>query len=314
MNLDSRIVVFGASGMLGSAIVRNLQARGYEHVLTPTRDDCHLLDTEAVSYYMGSHSPHVVFMAAGYVGGIEANRIEPADFLRQNLEMATHVAFEAWFCDVQRFVYVGSSCIYPRECAQPMREEYLGTGAFEPTNEGYAIAKYAGVKLAQFYAQQYGLNTVCPIPCNLYGTNDHYDERGHVLASLVKRFVDAVDSGADTVTVWGTGSARREFLHVDDAADAIVRLAEDEHTHPGAIVNVGSGEDVSIRELATMIANATGFKGAIAWDTSKPDGMPRKLLDVSKLTASGWKPSITLEKGLSLTIEQYRRLKVAKNE
>jgi GDP-L-fucose synthase len=321
MNLDSRIAVFGASGMLGSAIVRNLRARGYKDVRALGSREHNLLTGgyDLKGYHptwnlLSRIEPEIVFMAAGSVGGIQANMKNPVEFLTDNMTMAMNTFHAARMSEVKRFIYVGSSCIYPRDCPQPMREEYLGTGSFEPTNEGYAIAKYAGVKLAQFYAQQYGMNTVSPIPCNLYGTNDHFDERGHVLASLVRRFVDAVDSGQDAVTVWGSGNARREFLFVDDAADAIVHLAEDKSIDPGAIVNVGSGTDVSIRELATMIAAQVGYTGEIVFDTSKPDGMPRKLLDVSILDSMGWKPSITLEKGIELTISQYRQSKVTKNE
>jgi GDP-L-fucose synthase len=309
VNKDSRIAVFGASGMLGSAIVRNLRARGYENVLTPDRQGADLRSDWQTHNLFNLIHPEVVIMSAGYVGGIQSNMKEPGRFLADNLSMALNPINEAVHVHsgVKKYCYVGSSCIYPRDCPQPMQESYLGTGAFEPTNEGYAIAKYAGVKLAQFYAQQYGMRVSLPIPCNLYGTNDNFGEGGHVLASLVKRFVDAVDENLPQVTVWGSGNARREFLHVDDAADGIVHLME-RHNDPTPI-NVGSGKDIYIWELAQLIATEAGFTGEIIFDPSKPDGMKQKLLDTSRITALGWQPKIDLAEGIKRTVDEYRSQK-----
>jgi GDP-L-fucose synthase len=249
--------------------------------------------------------PDVVLLAAAKVGGIQANRLYPADFIFDNLAIQTNVIDESRRVGVRELVFLGSSCVYPRECPQPMKEEYLLTGPLEPTNEAYALAKIAGLRMAQYYQKQHGMRAICPMPSNLYGTNDNFHpEHSHVLSALVRKFCDAVDTQASSVTVWGTGRARREFLHVDDLAEAVLLLI-DRWDSP-EIINVGPGDDVSIRELAELVASKAGFSGEIVWDTSMPDGMPRKLLDISKISALGFKPKISLDRGIEQTIAEYR--------
>ena len=296
-----RIYVAGHTGMLGSAIVRALEARGYE-VFTRIHEQLDLCNPFETRTFFQQWHPDYVFMAAGKVGGIQANIDNPAQFLGDNARMAMNV-IDACKEYGAKLCYVGSSCVYPRECPQPMREDMLMTGKLEPTNEGYALGKLVGIKYAEYVL---GANAVCPLPCNLYGTLDHYGENGHVLASLVRRFVDAQDNGLPAVTLWGTGRARREFLHVDDCADALVFLMERGVT---GMINVGSGQDWTIRELATFIAERVGYQGAIEWDTTKADGMPRKLLDTTKLAAMGWQPKIDLNEGIYRTVAEYRALK-----
>lgn len=291
--------------MVGSAFVRALQREGYTNILTAPREKLDLRDRVAVHETFKATRPDVVMLAAAKVGGIQANRLYPAEFLYDNLLIQTNVIDEACRAGVRELMVLGSSCVYPRECPQPIREEYLLTGALEPTNEGYAIAKIAGLRMAQYYAKQHGVRVICPMPSNLYGTNDNFHpEHSHVLSALVRKFSDAVAQGQKTVTVWGTGRARREFLHVDDFADALLLLIE--KWHSSEIINVGTGEDVSIRELAELIAEKSGFTGEIEWDTSMPDGMPRKLLEISKLTALGFRQRIPLDKGIEQTIAEYR--------
>ena len=301
-----RIYVAGHTGMLGSAIVRALEARGYDDIVTngfSWQRRVELTNYHEVLTAFSMTKPDYVFMAAGAVGGIQANIDNPARFLGDNARMAMNVV-DACKEYGAKLCYVGSSCIYPRECPQPMKEEYLWTGPLEPTNKGYAIGKLVGVEYAQMVL---GSDALIPLPCNLYGHQDHYGENGHVLASLVRRFVEAQDNGLPSVRLWGSGTAKREFLFVDDCADALVFLMErGEH----GIVNVGSGQDWTIRELAYMIAMRVLYhQGAIEWDTSKPDGMPRKCLDVSRLTAMGWQPKISLEDGIERTIAEYRATK-----
>jgi GDP-L-fucose synthase len=306
MDRNSSILVTGGSGMVGSAVVRLLRSRGYPAILAPLRAELDLLDGPGVENYFRAHRPEYVFMIAARVGGIAANSSDPAGFLSDNARMTLNL-FQA----CQRFpprknLFLGSSCIYPRMCPQPIKEEYLLTGPFEPTNEGYAIAKLMGLRYAAFLHRQYGMPTVCPVPCNLYGTNDHFDfERSHVLSALVRRFVDAVDEGMDKVTLWGSGEPRREFLHVDDAAEAILLLME-KAPDP---VNVGSGGDISIRDLASLVARLVGYRGEILCDREKPDGMPVKCLDVSRLSYYGFRPRITLEQGVGKTIGEYKERK-----
>lgn len=303
---DHRIYVAGHRGMVGSAILRLLTERGFKNLITRTRAELDLLDSHAVADFFASERPEVVVLAAAKVGGINANSLYPTDFLYENLAIQNHVIHSAWVNGVEKLCFLGSSCIYPREAPQPIKEDFLLTGPLEPTNEGYAIAKIAGYKLAYYHTTQYGMNTISLMPCNLYGRNDNFNlETCHVLSALTKRFVDAVESGAPSVTVWGTGSAKREFLNVDDLADATLFLLEN-HNDP-EFVNVGSGKDISIKELAEMIADASGFTGNILWDRSKPDGMPRKLMDNSKISATGWKPRISLEQGVAMIIEDYKR-------
>lgn len=302
-----RIYVAGHTGMLGSALVRALTARGYDDIYTRDHDASDLCDWMDVSTSFDNevnfrnHPFDYVFMAAGRVGGIKANSEDPAVFLQENTLMALNI-IDACKEYRARLCYVGSSCIYPRECPQPMKEEYLLTGALEPTNEGYALAKIVGLKYAQYLLP----DSVQPMPCNLYGTNDHYGENGHVLPSLIRRFVDAVDNGLPAVRLWGTGSARREFLHVDDCAAALVFLME---RGERGMVNIGSGEEVTIKELAPLIANEAGYNGAIEWDATMPDGMPRKLLNTNRINALGWYPSISLRDGIQRTIAEYRQIK-----
>lgn len=291
--------------MVGSAMVRTLAVAGYERLITAPRDVLDLRDRRAVSEFFQRERPEVVILSAAKVGGINANRLLPAEFLYDNLIVQTNVIDESRLAGVQLLVFLGSSCIYPRECPQPMKEEYLLTGPLEPTNEAYALAKIAGLRMAYYYEKQYGMRVVCPMPTNLYGTNDNFDpQSSHVLSALVKKFADAADSGADRVTVWGSGTARREFMHVDDAARGILLLMEKWHSPD--IINLGVGEDITIRELARLIAAKAGFTGGIEWDTSMPDGMPRKLLDVSKIAALGFKPQVSLDEGIGRTIGEYR--------
>jgi GDP-L-fucose synthase len=305
MNPDSRIFVAGHRGLVGSAIVRRLEREGYRNLLLAGRDQIDLRDQAAVNHFFAREKPEYVFLAAAKVGGILANDTYPAEFLRDNLLIEANVIDAAWRAGTRKLLFLGSSCIYPKFAPQPMREEHLLTGALEPTNEWYAIAKIAGIKLCQSYRKQYGFNAISLMPTNLYGPGDNFDlQSSHVLPALIRKFHEAAASGAKEVTIWGTGSPRREFLHVDDLADASVFLMLNYDS--GDIVNVGVGEDVSIRELAEMVQRVTGFKGRLTFDASKPDGTPRKLLDVSKIHALGWTASIPLERGIAETYEWYR--------
>ena len=299
-----RIYVAGHTGMLGSAIVRALTARG-GHELVHIHPSIDLCNDGATYEYFRIKRPDYVFMAAGKVGGIQANIDNPAQFLGDNARMAMNV-IDACKEYGAKLCYVGSSCVYPRECPQPMREDMLMTGVPEKTNEAYALSKIVGLKYAEYVL---GDNHVAPMPPNLYGVNDHFGQNGHVFASLVRRFVDAVESDSEVVTLWGSGLARREFLNVDAAAKGLIFLMENNVT---GMINMGSGEDFSIQELAAMIAKSTGYKGEIEWDTSKPSGMPRKLLDSSRINAMGWKPEIGMVIGIRQMIEQYRAIKVTR--
>lgn len=306
--MSQKILVTGASGMVGSAVACLLRERSDAVILTPSHSEVDLCDRAQVDAYFAETVPDHVYMIAAKVGGIAANRADPVGFLAQNLSMQVNLFDACRRYGARKSLFLGSSCIYPRECPQPMKEEYLLTGPLEPTNEGYALAKITGLKLAEYYYQQYGILTVCPMPCNIYGTNDHFDlKRAHVLSALVKRFVDARDQKSQSVTVWGTGVARREFIHVDDVAEALLFLMR--HAETPAIVNVGTGYDVSIRDLASLIARKVRYEGQIDWDRSKPDGMPRKCLDVTKLSEMGFKPRISLEDGIERTIEEYQAIK-----
>jgi GDP-L-fucose synthase len=308
MTNNQSIFLAGHRGMVGRAIERHLRSLGHGDILTRTRQELDLLDQEAVFEYLKQAKPHTVILAAARVGGIEANRAEPAQFLYENLAIQNHIIHGSMLAGVKRMVFLGSSCIYPRECPQPMKEEHLLSGPLEPTNEGYALAKIAGLRMTQYYHKQYGMQGLCPMPCNLYGTGDSFDpQRSHVLSALVKRFVDAADAGAEKVVMWGTGSAKREFLHVDDLARAVLLMME--KVDSPEIFNVGCGEDISIRELAEKVAAAAGYQGRLEWDSSKPDGMPRKCLDVSKIKAIGFEPQISLDEGIRLTMEEYRQVK-----
>jgi GDP-L-fucose synthase len=301
---SSRIFVAGHTGLVGSALVRRLTAEGLDTVLTATRDQLDLRDQAAVNYWFKANRPEYVFLVAGTVGGIMANSTRPAEFIYDNMMIHATVVHAAHQYGVRRLLYLGSSCIYPRECRQPMCEEELLSGPLEPTNEAYAVAKIAGIKLCQAYRAQYGSDFISAMPTNLYGPNDNFDlESSHVLPALIRRFHDAKVEGRDTVVLWGTGAPRREFLHVDDLADACLFLMRsyDEADH----INVGTGTDLSIRQLAELVADAVYPDARIDFDPSKPDGMPRKLLDVSRLHELGWRHRIELEDGIRQTYAWY---------
>jgi GDP-L-fucose synthase len=308
MNRNSTILITGASGMVGSALVRRLQADGFRNVLAPGRSELDLCDTVATDRYFLRHRPEYAFLMAAKVGGIAANVADPVGFLSENLAIANNCLSACHRFGIRKSVLLGSSCIYPRLCPQPIQEGSLLTGQLEPTNEGYAIAKIAALKLAQSYHIQYGMQTVCPMPCNIYGTGDHFDlQRSHVLSALVRRFCDARDERQSSIRLWGTGSARREFIHVDDVVDGILFLQK--HVSSPEIINLGTGADITIRELAECIGHETGYQGQIEWDHSMPDGMPRKCLDCNKLNSMGFRPGVSLLTGIRRTIAEYRDLK-----
>jgi GDP-L-fucose synthase len=308
MEKDSRIFVAGHRGMVGSALVRHLQDKGFQIILTAPKNDLDLRNMSQVTSFFTQKQPEYVFLSAAKVGGIQANRQYPADFIYNNLMIQNNVIHQSHLSGVKKLMFLGSSCAYPRECPQPIKEEYLLTGPLEPTNEAYALAKIAGIRMAQYYEKQYGLHCICPIPCNLYGPNDNFDPQdSHVLSALVKKFTDAVDEGKDNVTLWGSGIARREFLHVDDVADALIFLMGNYNS--SEIINIGSGKDISIRELSELIAQKVSYKGKTSWDTSMPDGMLRKCLDISKISAFGFQPRIQLTEGIVQVIDAYRSLK-----
>ena len=309
MNVDAKVYVAGHRGLVGSAIVRRLQALGYRDILTRTRDELDLRDQAQVRDFFAEERPAYVFMAAATVGGILANDTYPATFVADNLMIETNVIDASHRTGVAKLLFLGSSCIYPRECPQPMKEEYLLSGYLEPTNQPYAIAKIAGIEMARSYHRQYGSNFISVLPTNLYGPGDNFDlETSHVLAALIRKFHEAKlanESGSeDAVVLWGTGAPRREFLHVDDLAEACVFLMD---TYDGQdLVNVGTGEDISIRDLADLIGDVVGYEGSVVWDTSKPDGTPQKLLDVSRLHGLGWHHRISLRDGVAATYAWYR--------
>jgi GDP-L-fucose synthase len=304
MDTASRIFVAGHRGLVGSAVVRRLQQAGSTNILTATRDQLDLRDQAAVNYWFRANRPEYVYLVAGTVGGILANSTRPAEFIYDNMLIHATVVHAAHQFGVRKLLYLGSSCIYPRECVQPMREEQLLTGALEPTNEAYAVAKIAGIKLCEAYRRQYGDDFISAMPTNLYGPNDNFDlVSSHVLPALMRKFHDAKAAGQSEVVIWGTGTPRREFLHVDDLADACVFLME---RYDGAQhINVGTGEDLSIRELAETIRDIVHPRATLRFDTSKPDGMPRKLLDVSRLHALGWRHRIPLGEGIASTYEWF---------
>ena len=304
MHENSRIFVAGHRGLAGSALVRALRRLGYQKLLYRTRQDLDLTDPHAVIDFFEAERPQYVFLAAAKVGGILANSTYPAEFLQNNLAIELNITDAAYRCGVQKMLFLGSSCIYPRLAPQPIPESALLTGPLEPTNEWYAIAKIAGIKLIQAYRKQYGFRGICLMPTNLYGPGDNFDlATSHVLPALLRKFHDAKVNGAGEVVVWGSGKARREFLHVDDFADAAVHLML--HYDSDEIINVGTGEDLTITELAELIRSVVGYCGNITFDASKPDGTPRKLLDVSRLHSSGWQARIGLEEGLRRTYEWY---------
>jgi len=303
-----KIFIAGHRGMAGSAIVRRLKQGGYNNLLTATRDELDLTDTDATQDWFASRRPEVVVLAAAKVGGIHANANYPADFLLDNLKIQNNVIENSWRHGAKRLLFLGSSCIYPKFAPQPIQEESLLTGSLEPTNEWYAIAKITGIQLCRALKIQHGFDAISLMPTNLYGPGDNYHPtNSHVLPGLIRRFHEATIQGAESVNCWGTGTPRREFLHVDDLADAAVFCLEQWQPGPNEIqfLNVGTGTDLSIKELAKMVADAVGFLGSLAWDTSQPDGTPRKLLDVSRLRALGWSAKISLEDGLRQTAIDY---------
>jgi GDP-L-fucose synthase len=303
---DARIYVAGHRGLVGSAVVRALKREGYENLIVRTHQELDLTEQSAVRGFFQNEKPEVVVMAAARVGGIHANNSRPAEFLRDNLLMQDNVIDAAYRAGAGKFVFLGSSCIYPRMAPQPIREDSLLTGSLEPTNEWYAIAKIAGLKMCQAYRREFGFNAISLMPTNLYGPGDNFDlQNSHVLPALIRKIHEAKNRGDDGVAIWGTGTPRREFLHVDDLADAVIfmlRNYEDEK-----IVNVGWGEDVTIRELAELIMSVIGYRGTLNFDPSKPDGTPRKLLDVSRMNALGWRPRIPLKAGIESTFAWFKQ-------
>ena len=305
MNKNTKIYISGHRGMVGSAIRRKLEAEGYSNLVFSTSSQLDLREQEAVKSFFESEKPEYVFLAAAKVGGIMANSRYKADFLYDNLMIQTNVIHESYKSGVKKLLFLGSSCIYPKHCLQPMKEEYLLTGPLEDTNDAYAIAKIAGIKMCQAYREQYGCNFISVMPTNLYGPNDNYDlENSHVLPALIRKFHEAKVENKPSVTIWGTGSPLREFLHADDLADACLFLMNnyDEADH----INVGVSKEISIKNLALLIKDKVGFEGKLEFDTSKPDGTPRKMMDSSKIYSLGWKPSITLDEGLTRTISDYK--------
>ena len=301
---SARIFIAGHRGMVGSALVRKLAAEGYSNLLTAPRSEVDLLDQAAVAAFMAQHRPDYVFVAAAKVGGILANNTQRADFLYQNLMIEANLVHAAHAAGVRNMMFLGSSCIYPRECPQPIREDYLLTGPLEPTNEPYAIAKIAGIKLCEAFNHQYGTQYTSVMPTNLYGPNDNYDlQNSHVLPALIRKAHEAKLRGDASLVIWGSGKPLREFLHVDDLADACVFLME--QGYAGGLLNVGTGTDVTIRELAELVMAAVGLEAKLEFDATKPDGTPRKLLDVSRLKALGWSARIRLDEGIRMAYRSF---------
>ncbi len=301
MEKDAKIYVAGHRGLVGSAIVRNLIAAGYTNIVGKTSAELDLRNQQAVKEFFDNEQPDYVFLAAAKVGGIHANNTYPAEFIHDNLAIQTNVIHQAYLHDVKKLVFLGSSCIYPRACPQPIKEEYLLTSALEKTNEAYAVAKIAGLKMCEFYNKQYGTSFIAAMPTNLYGPNDNFNvETSHVIPALLVKIYNAYKNNSPTCEVWGTGNPRREFLHVDDLARAVVLLMNEYDQE--SIVNIGSGTDLTIRELVMLIKDLIGYQGEIVWKSSQPDGTPRKLLNIDLLTSMGWQPEIALTDGLQETI------------
>lgn len=304
MEKQAKIYVAGHRGLVGSALVRRLTDSGYTNIITRTHSELDLLNQVAVDEFFATEKPEYVFLTAAKVGGIMANKTYPADFIYQNLIIQNNLIHNAHLYSVTKLIFLGSSCIYPKNAPQPIKEEYLLTGSLEPTNDAYAIAKIAGIMMCQSYHRQYGDNFISVMPTNLYGENDNFNlETSHVFPAMIRRFHEAKESQAPSVTLWGTGVAKREFLSVDDMAAACLHLMET--YNESEIVNIGTGEDVTIKELAETIAATVGYTGNIEWDTTKPDGTPRKLLDVSRLHSLGWHHTIDLKEGVEKTYQWY---------
>jgi len=309
MEKNSKIYLAGHRGLVGSAISRKLRAEGYNNLVLKTKDELDLMDQSAVALFFKKTKPEYVFLAAAKVGGILANNTYPAQFIYENLQIQNNIIHQSYLNGVKKLLFLGSSCIYPRECPQPIKEEYLLTGPLEPTNEPYALAKIAGLKMCQSYNRQYGTNFISVMPTNLYGPNDNFDlDDSHVLPALIRKFHEGKINSSPTVVVWGTGSPKREFLHIDDLADACVFLMN--NYNDSEIINIGTGVDITIKKLAELIKNIIDYKGEINWDTTKLDGTPRKLLDVSKVESLGWRHKIGLETGIKMTYEWYLKNKV----
>jgi GDP-L-fucose synthase len=305
MQPTDSIYVAGHRGLVGSGLCRELARTGYTNILTRTHKELDLCNQQAVNEFFAEHHPDHVFLAAAKVGGIHANATYPARFIYQNLVIATNVIDAAYRNGVKKLLFLGSSCIYPKLAPQPIKEEYLLTSALEPTNEAYAIAKIAGLKMCEFYNQEYGTTYWSAMPTNLYGPGDNYDlATSHVLPAMTRKFHEAKLAGNQPVTLWGTGSPKREFLHVDDLARGCVHLMELENTPP-QLVNIGCGQDLTIKELALMVQECVGHTGKIVWDTDKPDGTPQKLLDISRITTLGWQPTISLQDGIARVYAEY---------
>ena len=305
MDSDSRVLVAGANGMVGSAIVRNLESKGYTNIIKGTRDDVDFTNQDETERYFCSEEPEYVFIAAAKVGGIMANSNYKADFLTENLQIQTNLIQQSYNFGVKKLLFLGSSCIYPKFATQPITEDQLMTGPLEPTNDAYAIAKIAGIKMCQAYREQYGFNAISLMPTNLYGPNDNFDlNSSHVLPALIRKFHEAKESNTHVVGCWGDGSPMREFLHVDDLAEACFRCMIS--YNDSDIINVGTGEDISIRELTRLISIIIGYGGLTMWDGSKPNGTPRKVLNVDKIKSLGWSPKIGLRQGIHETYEWYK--------
>lgn len=304
MDKENRVYIAGHRGMVGSAIWRLLESRGFKHLIGLSHSELDLLNAQAVQDFYAKYKPEYVFLAAAKVGGIGANSAYPAQFIFENLQLQNHIIHQAYLHGVKKLLFLGSSCIYPKMAPQPLKEEYLLTGPLEPSNEWYALAKISGLKMCQAYRRQYGCNFISCMPTNLYGPGDNYHlDNSHVVPALIRKFHEAKIRQDQEVTCWGSGKPLREFLHVDDMANACVHLMErysEEQT-----INIGSGNELSIFELAELVKKVVGFKGRITWDTSKPDGTPRKLLDISRISNLGWKPEIDLEEGLGLAYQDF---------
>lgn len=304
MEKNAKIYIAGHRGMVGSAILRRLEADGYSNFVLRTSKELDLIDQQAVKEFFEAEKPDYVFVAAAKVGGIHANNVYRAQFLYENLAIQNNIIHQSYVNGVKKLMFLGSSCIYPKMAPQPLKEDYLLSGFLESTNEPYAIAKIAGIKMCESYRSQYGCNFISVMPTNLYGTNDNYDlNNSHVLPALIRKFHEAKVNGQPFVEVWGTGSPRREFLHADDLADACVFLMLT-YNEP-EFVNIGTGEDVTIKELAELVKETVGYTGALKWNTDKPDGTPRKLMDVSRLHNLGWKHRIDLPEGMKLTYQEF---------